>query len=73
SKTRRNVITTGVNLNELIGKRFDIQNVQFEGIEECRPCHWMDQAFAPGAEQWLKGRGGLRARILTNGVLRSSS
>ena len=72
SKTRRNVFTTGVDLNGLIGQEFEVQGVRFIGVEECRPCHWMDQAFAPGAEEWLKGRGGLRARILTNGVLRSN-
>lgn len=67
---RRNVITSGVDLNELIGKEFEIQGVRFTGTEECRPCYWMDQAFAPGAEEALRGRGGLRARILTGGVLR---
>jgi len=71
SKTRRNVLTTGADLNGLIGEKFGIQGVQFEGVEECRPCHWMDQAFAPGAEQWMKGRGGLRAQILTDGILRA--
>jgi MOSC domain-containing protein YiiM len=69
---RRNVITTGVDLNALIGVSFELQGVQFEGIEECRPCYWMDQGFCPGAEEWLKGRGGLRARILTDGWLRAS-
>src|SRR5579859_3958397 len=44
---RRNVITDGVDLNELIGREFTIQGVRFRGTEECRPCHWMDQAFAP--------------------------
>jgi len=71
SKTRRNALTAGIDLNSLIGKKFEIQGVQFEGTEECKPCYWMDQAFAPGAEQWLKGRGGLRARILTDGILRT--
>ena len=70
SKTRRNVFTKGVDLNDWLGKKFEIQGVQFEGVEECNPCYWMDQAFAPGAEQWLKGRGGLRARILGAGTLR---
>ena len=69
---RRNVITTGVDLNTLIGREFEIQGVQFRGTEECRPCHWMDQAFADGAEDYLKGRGGLRAVILTPGFLRVS-
>ncbi|MDD4919037.1 MAG: molybdenum cofactor biosysynthesis protein [candidate division Zixibacteria bacterium] len=68
--TRRNVITRGVDLNTLIGKPFEVQGVRFEGMAECSPCYWMDQAFAPGANDFLKGRGGLRARILTDGRLR---
>jgi MOSC domain-containing protein YiiM len=68
--TRRNVITEGVDLNSLIGKRFTVQGVNFEGVSECRPCYWMDQAIAPGAETALQGRGGLRAKILTDGRLR---
>ena len=66
---RRNVLTRGVDLNSLIGQRFTIQGIEFEGVEECRPCYWMDQAIAPGAENLLKGHGGLRARILNDGVL----
>lgn len=70
SATRRNVITRGVDLNELIGIEFELQGVRFRGTEECRPCYWMDQAFAPGAEKFLRGRGGLRARVLSDGDLR---
>lgn len=69
SAARRNVLTTGVDLNQLIGRRFEIEGVAFEGTEECRPCHWMETALGPGAEAWLRGRGGLRARILTSGTL----
>ena len=68
--TRRNVITAAVDLNSLIGKKFILQGVEFEGVCECSPCHWMDRAIAPGAEAALQGRGGLRARILTGGKLR---
>jgi MOSC domain-containing protein YiiM len=68
--TRRNVITSGVDLNSLIGKTFEVQGVQFEGVCECSPCYWMNGAIGPGAEAALHGRGGLRARILTDGVLR---
>jgi MOSC domain-containing protein YiiM len=71
SAFRRNVITTGDDLNDLIGQEFQIQGVRFRGTEECRPCYWMDQAFAPGANEFLKGRGGLRALILCNGILRA--
>jgi MOSC domain-containing protein YiiM len=70
---RRNVITEGVDLNSLIGLEFEIQGVRFRGEEECRPCHWMSGAFAPGAEQFLRGRGGLRATILTGGKLRAEA
>jgi MOSC domain-containing protein YiiM len=68
--TRRNVITSGVDLNSLIGEEFTVQGVRFYGVEECRPCYWMDQAIAPGAEAALRNRGGLRAKILATGLLR---
>ena len=64
------VITRGVDLNSLIGQEFEVQGVRFKGTEECRPCYWMDEAVAPGAEKFLKGRGGLRAQILCDGILR---
>ena len=67
---RRNVIVSGVDLNELIGREFEVQGVRFSGTQEAAPCYWMNQAFAEGAETAMKGRGGLRARILTDGVIR---
>jgi len=70
---RRNVITRGVDLNEFIGKEFEIHGVRFFGTQESAPCYWMDGAFAPGAQAFLKGRGGLRAKILCDGELRSNS
>jgi MOSC domain-containing protein YiiM len=69
SAFRRNVIIDGIDLNALIGVRFSIAGVRFLGTEECRPCYWMDGAVAPGAEAWLKGHGGLRAKILSDGDL----
>ena len=68
--TRRNIVTRGVDLNTLIGKEFELQGVSFAGMSECSPCHWMNTVIAPGAEVALHGRGGLRARVLTDGVLR---
>ncbi len=64
---RRNVLVSGVDLKELIGADFELQGVRFRGTSHCAPCYWMDSAFAPGAEKFLAGRGGLRARILTDG------
>lgn len=66
---RRNIITEGIDLNSLIGKPFELQGVRFYGAEECSPCSWMDEVVAKGAERALRGRGGLRAKILTSGVL----
>lgn len=70
---RRNVITEGIDLNTLIGQKFTLQGIELQGMEECRPCHWMEQAVALGAEDWLKGRGGLRCRILSTGVIRKDA
>jgi MOSC domain-containing protein YiiM len=71
SVLRRNVFVRDVDLGALIGTAFQLQGVTFEGVEECRPCYWMDSAFAPGADAFLRGRGGLRARIMADGVLRA--
>jgi MOSC domain-containing protein YiiM len=68
--TRRNVFTRGVDLNSLIGQEFEVQGIAFAGTAECAPCYWMNSALGPGAERFLQGRGGLRARILTDGILR---
>lgn len=70
SAVRRNLIVSGGDLNPLVGQTFTLQGVVLEGTEECKPCYWMDEALGPGAEAWLRGRGGLRCRILTDGWLR---
>ena len=67
---RRNIITENADLNALIGTEFEVQGVRFLGTQECAPCQWMNTIFAEGAEEALKGRGGLRAKILNDGVLR---
>jgi MOSC domain-containing protein YiiM len=66
---RRNVIMSGVELNDLIGEEFSIQGVRLRGTAHCKPCYWMDHAIAPGAEEFLQGNGGLRAQILSDGVI----
>lgn len=68
--TRRNAFVRGIDLPSLVGKEFELQGVRFAGVEESKPCHWMNAALGPGAEDWLRGRAGLRCRILTDGVLR---
>ncbi len=73
AQTRRNVFTRHLNLDSLVGVEFEIQGIRFLGTEECRPCYWMNSALGSGAEEWLRGRGGLRAAILSSGTLRKSS
>lgn len=70
---RRNVITKGVDLNTLIGQEFEVQGIRFLGTQESAPCHWMNQAFAEGAEAAMKGHGGLRAKILSGGLMQSEA
>ena len=66
---RRNIITRGVDLNAWIGHEFELQGVHFRGVQESRPCYWMEGAFGPGAKEAMRGQGGLRAEVLTDGVL----
>ncbi len=47
---RRNVIVSGVDLNSLVGSEFELQGVRFLGTDHCRPCYWLDTAFAPGTK-----------------------
>lgn len=73
SVLRRNVLVSGADLNSLIGATFELQGVRFFGTAHCKPCYWMDSAFCPGTEAWLKNKGGLRARILTDGILKTGA
>ena len=70
---RRNVVTQGWDPASGIGREFSIQGIRFLGTEECRPCYWMNSAIHPLAETWMKGRGGLRAKILEDGILRRTA
>lgn len=66
---RRNLVVDGLDLPSLYERRFTLGGIEFEGTGEARPCHWMNQVVAPGAEEWLMGKGGLRAKVLTDGEL----
>ena len=68
-KLRRNVLIAGYDILHLINKDFRIGEVEFYGMEQCAPCYWMDEAVAPGTEDFLQGRGGLRAKITKSGKL----
>ncbi|GAB7190790.1 hypothetical protein NUM3379_14970 [Kineococcus sp. NUM-3379] len=70
---RRNVVLRGAELDPLRGREFELVTaagtVRFAGRRPANPCVWMDRVVAPGAHRALRGRGGLRATPLTDGVL----
>jgi MOSC domain-containing protein YiiM len=66
---RRNIVMSGVNVQELIGKKFQIGDVTFEGVKHCAPCKWMDIVMGQGTMKQMRGRGGPRARVLSGAIL----
>lgn len=69
SAFRRNVVVRGADLNSLIGRRFELGELELTGSEEAKPCYWMDESCKPGVEEFLRGKGGLRCRIVQGGSL----
>jgi MOSC domain-containing protein YiiM len=67
---RRNVVTRGIDLNELVGRRFRIGSIACEGIRLCPPCNHLEELTRPGMLRGLARSGGLRAHVLNDGVLR---
>jgi MOSC domain-containing protein YiiM len=68
--TGRNVLTRGVDLNALVGKRFRVGALECRGIELCEPCKTFESRTAPGAIKAFVHRAGLNAEILVGGELR---
>ena len=64
---RRNIVTKGVQLNDLVGKKFSIGNVKVEGIDLCRPCRHLTEVLNQSniIKEFLR-RGGLRCQILSS-------
>jgi len=69
-ETRRNLVTRGVPLNHLVGKEFQVGNVRLMGIRLCEPCHYLEEMTTKGVVAGLIHRGGLRANVLTSGIIR---
>ncbi len=70
AETRRNVATSGVPLNHLVGREFWVGEVRLRGTRLCEPCKYLEGLTQPGAMVALIHRGGLRAQILNDGVIR---
>lgn len=71
---RRNLLVRGADLNALLGAEFELQGLRFRGVEYCKPCFWMDQAFGPGTLAALNAwtAGGMRAVVVGGGRLQAA-
>jgi MOSC domain-containing protein YiiM len=69
-ETRRNILTRGVDVPGLVGRRFQVGDAVCYGVKECSPCNHLESVTQPGVREGLSGRGGLRADVLTGGHIR---
>ena len=69
-QARRNLVTGGVDLNALVGREFLVGAVRIRGIRLCEPCNYLARTTHPQVLAGLVHKGGLRAQILTEGVIR---
>lgn len=70
AEARRNLVTRGVRLNDLVGREFNVGAVRILGCRLCEPCnHLVRLTGKPRTLTGLAGRGGLRAEILSDGVI----
>ncbi len=70
AETRRNLLTRGVALNHLVGREFRVGEVRLQGIRLCEPCAHLEALAGKKVRAGLVHRGGLRAQVRVEGVLR---
>ena len=68
--SRRNIVTRGIRLNELVGQEFCLGDVRLRGLKLCPPCTHLAALTTRAVLPGLKDRGGLRAQILNEGTIR---
>jgi len=68
---RRNLVTCGVPLNHLINREFKVGEVVLRGVRLCEPCTHLEDLTQSGVQSGLVHRGGLRAHILTDGIIKA--
>ena len=66
---RRNLVTRGVRLNDLVGRRFRVGDAQLEGIRLCEPCAYLAGLLGPEVVKAMAHRAGLRARIVSGATV----
>lgn len=70
AESGRNVLTRGIDVNALVGRRFRIGDVECYGVELCEPCTSLEGMTRPGIVKAYVHRAGLNADILTDGEIR---
>ncbi|MEN8774872.1 MAG: MOSC domain-containing protein [Akkermansiaceae bacterium] len=68
---RRNIVTEGVNLADLIGGHFRIGSVLFKASATCPPCRYLERILEQGVFNALRNRGGIRAEVMESGLIRA--
>jgi MOSC domain-containing protein YiiM len=68
-ESRRNVLTRGIRLNDLVGKRFRVGGVECLGVELCEPCEHLQGLTRPGVLRGMVHRAGLRADVTASGTI----
>ncbi len=64
---RRNIVTSGINLNALKDKRFQMGEAILEYTGECHPCSRMEENLGPGGYNAMRGHGGITCRVIQSG------
>ncbi len=67
---RRNIVTVGVRLNQLVGSRFQVGSAVLEGMRLCEPCAYLGTLLGPAVIRATAHRAGLRARIIMGGEIK---
>ena len=67
---RRNIITTGINLNKMINKKIQINNVVLKIHQLCQPCRYLQNKLSvDNLVKLLTNNGGVRAEIVQSGII----
>lgn len=69
---RRNIVTEGIRLNDLVGKSFSIGGVELKGTRLCEPCTHLSAVLGPEIMRHMVHKAGLRAQIIVGGTLKAS-